>query len=239
MSASSGKKERRVNDGSIGIEAPGLLRTTVDAFGEWAVVAEWELRVPTPQDGAAGTVRLTALARQLEAFQGAFPWVRVRALRTVVHTSEGLVDAAWSESSGSPAEALAAMAEEPCGGVEAELALDLSLPAQEGAPSRAWLAPAGRLRAERVTEIAVCWTFTVAVNLFSDSVQLFDRGADGALLVRSVDLGAAAAENRARLDASLRAWEIATGGEIVSWESELFEEGSVHRHGVTAGAAVR
>lgn len=198
---------------------PAFLVDLVRKYGGQALVGEWDLAVLLD----APRFTMERLQQEIDRFLTAFPWARVRRFRTVAVDSDGsetrITAVAWPANLGA----------QLCGGAELELDLDLAWVSPEGVAGRSWLGPAGRLVIEHPDGSSPLFcTFSVSVNLFTDEAH---DGAGGVL-----KLEPAAADNRRALTRALRAWAEATGGQIVSCDSYVLEEGAVEPWGIADGA---
>ena len=201
---------------------PAVLLGVVETLG-YRRAGEWEL------DLDARAAAETPLAELVEQFLDAFPYARVAKFDRY----DGERRHEWSADDGTPLhEVLAA------DGIGFEARLDLALfwQADQTGEVRESAVPgaAGLLFERQVPGV----TLTVWPNLFTNRLALPQRR-EGDYQVahydaRLVEWPEAAARNRDRLEASLKAWERVSGGEIVTWSSDRIEP--VDRYGFPATA---
>jgi hypothetical protein len=201
-------------------DVPDYLRATMDAMilrrraGEWDIVLEDELT-------DCHTNLLGCLASVFDHFLGAFAWARPTDVR--LSGSDGQA-AHWCPERG-PWEAwLATISPLNLAVDELEATLDLELAcAPEGSPPRTAVLPeAGRLILALDDEGELLATLTIWPNLFTNETLIYDR--DGEAFRRSrLDIRSSAQTNRRKLSAALQAFTDATGGQVVSCDSELID----------------
>jgi hypothetical protein len=192
---------------------PEVLQGTLETMSFGRRAGEWELDLGPTQ---------APLSELVAQFTRAFGWVSVRTFEAEYHDRS----LPW------PGEHLplwlSATADDAAG---FHATLDLSLFWEDGEVHETVLPDSGKLWFERDTEGL---TLTLWPNLFTDRLPLYTREGTHSFSSRAVEWPRAAQRNRERLAASLRAWETASGGEIVAWGSELVA--GVERYGFAASA---
>lgn len=205
---------------------PPVLSGLVETIQIGRRTGEWQLKLDE---------RVTAQAPLLEIvepFLAAFPYARFSKIE--YYPGEDADEQEWSAADGTPALELFGAS-----GYGFDAKLDLSLFWGAGDELGEAVIPDG---AELFfTREVPSVTFTIWPNLFTDTVRLPTREPSdlatpqytSALVVWST----AAARNRERLEASLRAWERRSGGEIELWGTDRVEQ--VTRYGIPASAQPR
>ncbi len=163
-----------------------------------------------------------------------FPWVVLRdveiGLSNATHpthwkaNSESFVDWVRNHTEG----------RSTCGGLTANLDLDLCWVAPDKTLGESTFEMAGRLLVDPHPSLSspgeIYCGFSIGANLFTDTIWSDE-------LDDCIDISIAARTNRQRLEQSLRSWEANTQGEIREWESKLVT--GVCRYGFSDAATER
>lgn len=209
---------------------PPFLQGIVSVMREFDRAGEWDLIIPRLGQATDYGFPLPWAVTLLEDLLAAFPWVRIHTL----HLGSGQVTPwRWTTASGELQPWLTTLRQQAqqCSGLEASLDLELAWVAPDGSGGQVWLPEAGALiggMASHQSGFLVA-TLTIWPNLFTDEIDIYSETQPGQMCSSRIAFTPAAAMNRARLAASLRAWEQRSGGEIKSWMSEIVE--GIERYG--------
>lgn len=160
-----------------------------------------------------------------------FPWVRFRDMEIGISNANHPVH--WRANGETLIGWIRNQAESGsmCGGLTANLDLDLCWVAPDRTVGESTFEMAGRLLVDPQLSSSspeeIYCSFSIGVNLFTDTIWS-DEGAG------CMDISIAARTNRQRLEQSLRSWEAITRGEIREWESMLVK--GVCRYGISDAA---
>ncbi|RKQ92730.1 hypothetical protein C8N24_2583 [Solirubrobacter pauli] len=206
---------------------PAVLHGLVETMANRRPTGEWHLQL----DGRAATG--APLIEIVETFLDAFPYAGFSKIE--LYPGEEADERAWSVADGPDAlEVFAANGY----GFDATLDLTLFWQPDDEEPREATLPESAELLFTRDVPTV---TLTLWPNLFTDALRLPERVPAATPTPRYVSelvvWPAAAARNRARLEASLRRWERASGGTIEHWIADRVEP--IGRYGFPASAEPR